>query len=72
MNKGYTIVEVAGVEVEEEEKKETKKSPSKLHPQVQELMKFIFDMNKITKSIEMTGYDPKKMPLGNLTDATIN
>jgi hypothetical protein len=34
-------------------------------------MKFIFNMNAITKTIETTGYDPKKMPLGNLSEKMI-
>lgn len=35
-------------------------------------MKFIFDMKSIEKSVMEVGYDPKKLPLGNLSEGQIN
>lgn len=35
------------------------------------MMAFIFDMGAIEESIMKVGYDPKKLPLGNLSAATI-
>jgi len=34
-------------------------------------MKFIFNIDNINKSVMEIGYDPKKMPLGSLTESTI-
>lgn len=44
---------------------------SKLPDSVQELMKFIYDTNLINKTVEQSGYDIKKLPLGQLSDETI-
>ena len=66
---GYTEVDIS-VKPEEEEistKKKGKEPKSKLHPQVQGLMNFIFDMKKIEKSMAEIGFDPEKCPLGNLS-----
>lgn len=35
-------------------------------------MKFIYDTNLINKTVEQSGYDIKKLPLGQLSDETIN
>jgi poly [ADP-ribose] polymerase len=35
-------------------------------------MKFILNMKEIEKAVMEIGYDPKKMPLGSLSDETIN
>jgi len=34
-------------------------------------MEFIFNMKNIEQSVIEIGYDPKKTPLGNLSDETI-
>lgn len=77
MSKGYTEVEVEyKVEEPEEEvkavKSSKKKKASKLDAGVQKLMEFIFDMKQIEKSVMEVGYDPKKLPLGNLSETQIN
>ena len=53
---------------EEESRKGVK---SKLPKRIQNLMKFIFDMNLIEKNMIKVGYDPKKLPLGKLSKDTI-
>lgn len=55
------------------EKEEVKQPAikSKLHPSVQELINFINDSTLIENSIVKIGYDPKKLPLGQLSDKTI-
>ena len=65
------------IEADEEEKEEKKskgsKSPaSKLQKPVQDLMNFIFDLKMIEKSVMEVGFDPKKMPLGHLSDDQIS
>lgn len=60
------------IEVEEEKDEEKKEWSSKLHPNLQSLMEFIFNMKNIESSVAEIGYDPKKMPLGNLSDDMIN
>lgn len=49
----------------------TEYTNSKLPASVQELMKFIYDTNLINKTVEASGYDIKKLPLGQLSDETI-
>ena len=51
--------------------KTIRKKHSKLPKQVQDLLRFIFDMKMIEKSIVKVGYNVKKMPLGNLSKETI-
>lgn len=53
----------------EESKKE--EPASKLDPRVLELIKFIFDMKLIEKSVIQIGYDPKQLPLGSLSKETV-
>lgn len=62
---------LAKIDVEEEKEEEHKEVESKIHPQVQALMEFIFNMKNIEQSVIEIGYDPKKMPLGNLSDEMI-
>lgn len=77
---GYVEVGLAEVKADaaQEVKSKTKakakakeQEKSKLHPQVQELIKFICNMQNIEKSVIEIGYDPKKLPLGQLSDETI-
>jgi len=72
LKKGYTVLEMQKIEVEEEKDEEKKESKSALHPKLQTLMEFIFNMKNIETSVAEIGYDPKKMPLGNLSDDMIN
>ena len=44
---------------------------SKLDPQVQELVKFIFDKNLMEQSVVKVGYDIKRLPLGELSKETV-
>ena len=46
--------------------------PSKLEPAVQGLMTFIHDKDAMEKSIIKYGYDVNKLPLGKLSEETIN
>ena len=62
-SKGYTQIEISYDDVKEEKPKQTKKKSSKaskLPKEVQDLMKFIFDMNLIEQSVVKVGYNPKK------------
>lgn len=59
-------------EVEEEDKTPVNEKKSKLAPKLQKLMSVIFDRKKIANTLEELGYDSKKMPLGTLTEQTIN
>ena len=77
-NKGYTQIEIEYDDVKggkkadkKKEKKNTKKQDSKLHNSVQDLLKFIFDMKMIEKSVVKVGYNVKKLPLGKLSKNTI-
>lgn len=76
VSKGYTEVEISyddAKETKQPEKPKGSKSKkqSKLPSQVQDLLKFIFDMNQIEQSIIKIGYDAKKLPLGKLSKATV-
>lgn len=51
--------------------KTLRKAESSLPPQVQSLLRFIFDMNLIEKSIVKVGYNVKKLPLGQLSKNTV-
>ncbi|CAI2363215.1 unnamed protein product [Moneuplotes crassus] len=53
-------------------KKTIRKEKSGLPPKVQNLIRFIFNMNLIEKSVVKVGYNVKKMPLGNLSKQTIS
>jgi len=53
----------------EEEEKEPNMPKSKLQEGVLDLIKFIFDIKLIEKSIVTVGYDIKKLPLGSLASA---
>lgn len=59
-------------EGKEEEEKESNMPKSKLQEGVLDLIKFIFDMNLIEKSVVSVGYDIKKLPLGQLDKETID
>lgn len=45
--------------------------PSRLDQQVQELISFINDQKLMEKSMVQVGYDVKKLPLGQLSDQTV-
>ena len=64
-----------GTVLKPEIKKETTSNvveqPSKLDQKVQALMKFINDKDLMEKSMVQVGYDVKKLPLGDLSDATV-
>lgn len=77
-NKGYTQIEIEYEDAKgskkddtKKAKKNTKKQGSKLAAPVQDLMKFIFDMKLIEKSVVKVGYNVKKLPLGKLSKNTI-
>ena len=77
-SKGYTAIEISYEDVKEEptttkteKDKEKNEIASKLDPKVQDLMKFIFNMELIEQSIVKVGYNPKKLPLGKLSKDTI-
>lgn len=79
-SKGYTEIEISYDEVEDtakkvekEEKKKNKKpkKASELHDSVQNLLRFIFDMKLIEKSVVKVGFNVKKLPLGKLSKNTI-
>jgi poly [ADP-ribose] polymerase len=61
------------------EKKDTKQvdvdsgdyAPSKLHPQVQDFVKLIYNKNLMELAVAANGYDIKKLPLGDLSAETI-
>ena len=44
---------------------------SKLDPNIQELIRFIFDKKLMEKSVVSVGYDINKMPLGELSKETV-
>ena len=76
-SKGYTQIEI-DYEEEKKEGKDTKKSKknkkqvsSKLSDEVQNLLRFIFDMKAIEKSVMKVGLNVKKLPLGKLSKKTI-
>ena len=48
-----------------------KKNASKLDPTVQKLVEFIFDQNAMVQSVVKVGFDIQKMPLGELSKATV-
>ena len=79
-NKGYTEVKIAlgapkaGIEVKLDKNKEEKKQDgpkSKLDQSLQSLISFIFDMKLIEQSVVQVGYDPKRLPLGQLDKETV-
>jgi poly [ADP-ribose] polymerase 2/3/4 len=70
--KGYNQIEISYNEQIEREMKKKPRRPSELHDSVQNLMKFIFDMKLIEKSMVKVGYDVKKLPLGKLSKNTIS
>lgn len=59
-------------EKEEEEKMDKLIPDSKLDQSVQDLINFIFDKKMIEESVVKVGYDPHKLPLGQLDKETIN
>ena len=67
----------AGIEVKMEEKKNVKNDDkkagpkSKLDDNLQALISFIFDMKLIEQSVVQVGYDPKRLPLGQLDKETV-
>ncbi len=44
---------------------------SKLHPQVQDFVKLIFNKTLMEQAVAANGYDIKKLPLGDLSHETI-
>ena len=44
---------------------------SKLEPEVESLIRFIFDDNLIQQSVIQIGYDVKRLPLGQLDRETV-
>lgn len=85
-NKGYTVVKMAlgnpkanHIDVTMNEKKNVptgknakdKTPKSKLDESLQSLMSFIFDMKLIEQSVVQVGYDPKRLPLGQLDKETV-
>lgn len=44
---------------------------SKLNPQVQDFVKLIFNKNLMEAAVAANGYDVKKLPLGDLSQETI-
>ena len=79
-SKGYTQIEISYDDVDEttkklsekEKKKDKKpKKGSKLPESTQNLLKFIFDMKMIEKSMVKVGFNVKKMPLGKLSKDTV-
>ena len=74
--KGYNEVKMALEKPKEESKKEESKGtadrrPSTLDKPVQDLMNFIFDMKMIQESVVNLGYDPSRLPLGQISKETI-
>lgn len=82
--KGYTVVKMAlgnpkanniDCKIKEEKKgaaAEVKKGPkSKLDGSLQELVSLIFDMKLMEQSVVKVGYDPKRLPLGQLDRETV-
>ena len=73
--KGYNKIEISYEDVKEEKKQSDKpkkpKKDSQLHTNVQNLLRFIFDMKAIEKSVVKVGYNAKKLPLGKLSKKTI-
>ncbi|TPX68181.1 hypothetical protein SpCBS45565_g03249 [Spizellomyces sp. 'palustris'] len=57
--------------VEEGTKEERIIPDSKLPPEVQDLIKLIFNVDMMTQSMVEIGYDAKKMPLGKLSKGNI-
>ena len=76
--KGYKAIDMkfgpavkAEVEKVKKEASNVIEQPSKLDQKVQDLMRFINDKDLMEKSMVQVGYDVKKLPLGDLSDATI-
>lgn len=72
--KGYTEIEINFKK--DEAKKEVapvskEYAPTKLHPQVYNFVKFINDDKAMERVMEEAGYDTKKLPLGNLSEKTV-
>ena len=83
-SKGYNEIEISYEDVskttkklEKLEKKNSKKKGKKpkkdcqLDKSVQDLLRFIFDMKMIEKSVVKVGFNVKKLPLGKLSKSTI-
>lgn len=73
--KGYTAIEMSfeKKEAKEEEKKgDVEYEPSKLDSQVYGFVEFINNKKMMEKTMTDAGYDIKKLPLGNLSDKTVN
>ena len=51
--------------------KTLRKEKSELHTEVQNLLRLIFDMKLIEKSVVKVGYNVKKLPLGQLSKETV-
>jgi poly [ADP-ribose] polymerase len=73
--KTYKEVEMnyeENVQPEKKEDKPKKEGPaSTLLPQVQDLIRLIFDMKMMAKQMKEIGYDANKMPLGKLAKSSI-
>lgn len=82
-SKGYNQIEISYEDIAETTKKLEKleesksdkpkkpKKGSELNESVQNLLKFIFDMKMIEKSVVKVGFNVKKLPLGKLSKATV-
>ena len=71
--KGYTKIDMKLGDDNDPVKPQIQKvqsdyATSKLPDSVQELMKFIYDTQLINKTLELSEYDVKKLPLGQLSD----
>ena len=55
----------------EEEKQNGNYLPSTLPIEVQKLIEMIYNKDLMTKLMVSQGYDPAKLPLGELSDETI-
>lgn len=71
--KNYQLVEM---NYEQEEEKKCEQQPqemtsSKLKPEVQDLVRLMFDTKMMAAQMKEIGYDAKKMPLGKLAKTSI-
>lgn len=71
-NESSPTVQAKIKKIEKEEEKKAPAVKSKLPQSVQDLVNFIYDDKLIESSVVRIGYDPKKLPLGQLSMETIN
>lgn len=69
--KGYTALRMKAKEEEEKDEEENAEvEKSKLEAQVKNLINYIFDKEAVENSVKAQGFDPRKLPLGEISEDT--